>query len=429
MPTYLRQNELPRKLRWSGHSARLLILESSKLGNIHSRAEEFANYTGATISISSVSIAQWQNEVFFDAGHNGPRTFDGYSLKGNWIPSLVEDGGLADLSVLLQNDNNVWDDLEWTDIVPVVRDSISVYDGNVYSIPMDADYIVPAVRGDLLVKTEGNDGTTEHHTYSLDTWEEWVKFAEDQHGRDLNGDGEPDYGSCIAKGDGQVHFSVFGAFWAIVAPHLQKEGREHGAFLNTTTFKPLWAEDNSSFVKALELYKRLVKVSKEGEVTASDAKNLFQSGRCATWLSLPGLVFGVLDTGGIINSTTATAKQYPPPGVECSSSDECPLAIDLSTEKESRLINRVPFWSSSGTGLSISSSAYEDTQQLLLELFAYISAPAQSNEDVISRNTFSDPFRNSQLNEAALDRLYQKNGWNKASAGKVLTQKTFDNTY
>lgn len=397
-----------RNLRWSGQSARLLILESSKHGNIHTRAAEFAEATGASISINSVSIAQWQNEVFLDASHNGPRTFDGYSLKGNWIPSLVEDGGLADLSKLFDTANNdVWNELQWTDIVPVVRDSISVYDGKVYSIPVDADYIVPAARDDLLEIDQ-----------TLDTWEEWVKFAEEQHGRDLNGDNEPDYGACLAKGEGQVHFSVFGALWSIVAPHLQKQGREYGAFFNTTTFEPLWAEDKSSFVKALELYKRLVKVSREGEVTALEAKNLFQSGRCATWLSLPGLVFGVLDTGGIADSTSATMKQFASPGVECASSEECPLAVEVvkSSKEENRLINRAPFYATSGTGLSMSSAASDATRELLLELYTYISAPAQSNIDVILRNTFSDPFRNSQLNELATDRLVEMNGWDESNA-------------
>jgi len=109
-PTYTDETT---NLRWSGQSARLLILEESKLGNVHTRAKEFATKTGASISIDSVSIAEWQNEVFVDAGRNGPRRFDGYSLKGNWIPSLVEEEGLADLSDLFDlGIDSVWDDLE-----------------------------------------------------------------------------------------------------------------------------------------------------------------------------------------------------------------------------------------------------------------------------------------------------------------------------
>jgi len=374
-------------LRWSGHSARVLYLEPSKLGNLHQRTEEFMNATGADISITSVSIKDWQSEVFADAGRNGARIFDGYALKGNWIPALVEDGGLAEIDI-----NAIFDEIQWTDIVSVVRESICLYNRKVYAIPDDADYIVSAVRSDLL----GN-------RKNLDTWEDWVKFAEKNHGKDLNGDGEPDYGACLAKGDGQVHYSVFGPLWAIVAPYLQQKGTDHGAFMDSATYEPLWVKDNKPFTKALELYKRLVKVAKEGEVTAIDTKILFESGRCATWLSLPGFVFGVQDTGGIkaANLTKATMKRMNP-GVICES-----------------------FMSTSGSSLSISSSATDDTQQLLRELFAYISAPEQSNYDVMLRTSFSDPFRNSQLNNEAADRLVELNGWNPEDA-ESYTEIVYD---
>jgi len=237
-PTY---TDKTTNLRWSGHSARLLILEESKLENVHNRAKEFETKTGASISIHSVSIAEWQKEVFADAGRNGPRRFDGYSLKGNWIPSLVEEEGLADLSELFDlGIDSVWDDLEWMDIVPVVRDSICVYAGKVYSIPVDADYIVPAARDDILMIY--NEGKSEKK--SLDTWEEWVQFAEDQHRRDLNGDNVPDFGACIAKGEGNIHFSVFRALWSIVEPHLQTHGRKYGSFLIVLPFNHFGSRPN-----------------------------------------------------------------------------------------------------------------------------------------------------------------------------------------
>ena len=152
---------------WTGVSVKLLLLEESKLGNVHSRAYQFANETGAKVNIESVSIKNWQSEVFADAKSNGPRTFDGYSVKGNWIPSLAEEGGIASLSELVETYDSLFTDLRWLDIVPVVRDSICVYDQLIYSIPIDADYIVTAIRDDLLL----------NESSSLETWEEWVDFA------------------------------------------------------------------------------------------------------------------------------------------------------------------------------------------------------------------------------------------------------------
>lgn len=388
---------------------KLLLLEESKLGNVHSRAYQFANETGAKVNIESVSIKNWQSEVFADAKSNGPRTFDGYSVKGNWIPSLAEEGGIASLSELVETYDSLFSDLRWLDIVPVVRDSICVYDQLIYSIPIDADYIVTAIRDDLLL----------NESSSLETWEEWVDFAVSHNNTDINGDGVADYGTCVAAGEGETHFSIFAVLWAMVAPHVQTKGRQTGAFFDTETFLPIW-ENNTDiqpkFHRALELYKKLISVNIPGEVTALQAMQLFQSGRCATWMSLPGFVFTVQDMGGIKTNTTMTSasmKRIPAPGVECDNTEECPTAVQL---EDGRLINRVPFFATSGAGLSISSSTSDTKSQLLLELYTYISSPDQSNSDVTLRQSFSDPFRQSQLSDEATNRLVQNNNWSREEA-------------
>jgi hypothetical protein len=158
---------------------------------------------------------------------------------------------LADLDALVDA-GDLWTDMDWTDIVPVgkftfvfevgiacinlalyrctlsdidtwcvvvplaffitqpVRDSICVHNCTIYSVPVDADYIVTAVRDDLLEEAE----------VSLETWEEYVYVAEMQHGQDLNDDFEADYGACLAKGEDDTNFSVFAPLWAISAPFL-----------------------------------------------------------------------------------------------------------------------------------------------------------------------------------------------------------------
>ena len=392
--------------RWSGKAAKLLVLEEAKLGNVYDRAREFEALTGASISITPVSINDWQTEVFLDAGAGGGRVFDGYSLKGNWIPSLVEAGGLASMTDLVDQ-GDLWTDLAWTDVFPVIRDSICVNGGQIYSVPVDADYIVTAARDDL-VRDAGAP---------LDTWEEWVSFAESQHGLDLNGDGTPDYGACLAKGEGWVHFSVFANLWTIAAPYLQRGGRMGGAFFDPVTFEPLWETDEEladGFEEAIDLYRRLVSVSPEGKQTAPAAKGLMQGGRCATYLTLPGLAFGIQDTGGIKapNRTDASFRRFPSPGVECASAEACP---DTEPTTSGRLVHRAPFFATSGTAMSIGSQASPETQQLLFELYAYMAAPSQSGTDVQLRSSFSDPFRMSHVGPEATERLVTS-GWDLAAA-------------
>ena len=61
-------------------------------------------------------------------------------------------------------------------------------------------------------------------------------------GQDLNGDGEPDYGSCIAKKKGAQ------SYWWIISLAgglLQAKGTGEGAFFDTTTMNPLFGQNEA----------------------------------------------------------------------------------------------------------------------------------------------------------------------------------------
>jgi hypothetical protein len=111
-------------------------------------------------------------------------------------------------------------------------------------------------------------------------------------------------------------------------------------------------------------------------------------------------------------------KRLRTPGVACASQTECPLA-ELSTRTQA-WINRAPFFATSGTALAISSAANNRTQQAAFELFTYMAARSQANVDVRNRRSFSDPFRNSQLGDAALASLTAQ-GWESAEANEYLS--------
>ncbi len=81
------------------------------------------------------------------------------------------------------------------------------------------------------------------------TWDDYLNIAKTLNGKDLNGDGTPDYGSCIAKAKAQQSY-----WWitSIAAPYLQSQGTAQGAFFNTTDMQPLF--NNAAFKRALEVY-------------------------------------------------------------------------------------------------------------------------------------------------------------------------------
>jgi len=397
------------------------------LENLYVRAREFENFTGAVVDFVQRDVRPSGDnpslaaEVFADAGKvetgcNGAGVYQGYVIKGNQVPDLVQCGGIANLSTQVEQ-SQTWSDLDWADVATAIRQGTSTYDSKVYSLPIDADYMATVVREDLAGNT------------TLDTWEQWVAFAESQNGTDMNGDGKPDHGACIALGPAG-HFSVFGVLMAIAAPHLQLGGTSQGAFFNTDTLEPKLtaaamsqiypdAPSSFSFETALALYKRLVDVAVPG-VSAKDAWDYFKNGSCSTWISLPGFVYKTQDTKfGTTNMLTrnvpnATMARVEAPGVPCPSRSTCPYASDTS----SGLVSRAPFLATSGFGFAISSKASAIQQQLLFELFTYVSAPEQSNPDV-QEWTVSDPFRLSQLDNETIADLVER-GWDEPVARQYL---------
>ena len=82
------------------------------------------------------------------------------------------------------------------------------------------------------------------------TWDDYLTIAQKYNGQDLNGDGQPDYGSCIAKKKGAQSY-----WWiiSIAAGLLQAKGTSEGAFFDTTNMNPLFGP-NEAMTKALETY-------------------------------------------------------------------------------------------------------------------------------------------------------------------------------
>jgi multiple sugar transport system substrate-binding protein len=81
------------------------------------------------------------------------------------------------------------------------------------------------------------------------TWDDYLNVAKTLHGKDLNGDGEADYGSCIAKAKAQQSY-----WWitSVAAPFIQSQGTAQGVFFDTETMEPLF--NNDAFKRALEIY-------------------------------------------------------------------------------------------------------------------------------------------------------------------------------
>ena len=182
-----------------------------------------------------------------------------------WKADLVTAGYLEDLTPYVENDQAI----QWDDITPFFRNFIATYDGKIYNIPLDGDINNVYYRTDVFA-----DANMEPPK----TWEEYLTVAAAFNGKDLNGDGEADYGSCIPKVRGGQ-----GYWWVlnVAAPYIQSQGTAQGMFFNTDDMTPL--VNNEGFIRALEIYNETTQYGPPNELTLSlnDTRDLFLTGRCA----------------------------------------------------------------------------------------------------------------------------------------------------
>ena len=272
--------------------------------------------------------------------------------------------------------------LEWDDVAPFFRDFNATYGGKVYTIPLDGDFHMVYYRSDLIDTPPK-------------TWDDYLAVAAEHHGKDLNGDGEPDYGSCIAKKKGQQ------SFWWIISVAgglLQSKGTGEGAFFDTTTMQPLL--NNEAFAKALDTYKKTMDFGPPDEINlgVGDTRCLFTTGRCALsmdWgdigtLALDPATSTVQDKVGAVITPgwTQTLDRATGKLVACDATT-CPNAVDG--------VNYAPFASFGGWSGAINAAAAQEKKDAAYAFLAYMSAPAQSSEDVTLGKTGFNPYRTSHF--------------------------------
>jgi Bacterial extracellular solute-binding protein len=152
------------------------------------RAAEFEACTGGKILFSE-SYSIWDDPIA-DLGTKttpGSEIYDGYLMSNSHFPELSQLGLLEHLNDRIRKDNAK---LKWEDVMPKVR-TMSQYHKNGVSnidfLPYDGDFIVPIIRLDLL---------EEFDIPMPNTWDELVDIAKFFHGKDINDDGEQDFGLC-----------------------------------------------------------------------------------------------------------------------------------------------------------------------------------------------------------------------------------------
>ncbi len=341
------------------------------------RGPDFEALTGAKVNVTIVPFSDLYQKILTDLA-TGTNAFDAWVFAPQWMVDYIVPGYVEDLTDRIANDP----DLQWEDVAPFFRDFSATFGGSVYTIPLDGDFHMGYYRTDLIDSPPR-------------TWGEYLALAEQFHGQDLNGDGDPDYGSCISKKRGAQ------AYWFITdiaASMIQSQGTSQGTFFSPENMEPL--VNNAAFKKALEIYDATTQYGPPDELNldVGDTRSLFTSGRCA--LSLDWGDIGTLaidpDTSIVMDKTGA----YILPGstevldwetgelVPCDETT-CPYAIDG--------VNHAPFAAYGGWSGGINAGANDLVKDAAYDFFSYMAQPAQANEDVTIGKTGFNPYRTSQF--------------------------------
>ena len=111
-----------------------------------------------------------------------------------------------------------------------------------------------------------------------ETLDDYLAAAKALNGKDMNGDGTPDYGSCISK---KRNAQAYWFITSIAGGMIQSKGTGQGVFFDTRDMKPL--VNNEAFGKALDFLKETTQYGPPNEINldVGDTRSLFTAGRCA----------------------------------------------------------------------------------------------------------------------------------------------------
>ena len=368
--------------RFDGVTLNWALLQDLIKPTIKQRIARFEALTGAKVNITNIS--------FPDLYDNLQKNWSGTALKYDlavilprWSIDLIKQGYLEDLTARVQSDAA----LQWDDVAPFFRNFSTNYQGRTYAIPLDGDFHMVYYRTDLL-KAAGLTPPA--------TWDEYLAVAKRFHGKDLNGDGEPDYGSCLGKraNDGNTTSQLI----SIATPFLQTQGTAQGAFFDPETMKPL--VNNPGFAKALDIYKQTMDygIPQDWNLDGIKSRELFITGRCALtldWgdigtLAIDPVKSKVIDkVGAVITPGTTQVFDRKTNKLVACDKFTCPYAIDG--------VNHAPYAASGGWTGVIHAKAAPKVKDAAYAFLSYISQPAQSNIDVTIGGTGLNPYRISQF--------------------------------
>jgi len=387
---------------FAGVSVNVLTFTGPQIAEpLQRRGPAFSKATGAKINVITVPFSDLYQKILTDMA-TGTNSFQAFVFAPQWMADYVTAGYLEDLTPRITADKA----LQWNDIAPFFRDFSATFAGQIYTIPVDGDFQMVYYRTDLLQQAG---------LKAPQTWQDYLKIAQTFNRKDLNGDGKPDFGSCIAKKrNAQSYWMV----WSVAAGFLQAKGTSEGSFFDLDTFKPL--TNNDAFAEALRIYVETGKYGPPDELNwdVGDSRGGFTTGRCALsidWGDIGTLAIDpktskvINKVGAVILPGTSRVLDRKTGKLAACTATTCPHAAGG--------INHAPFAAFGGWSGGINKAAPAKVKDAAYAFLSYMSQPGQANVDVTIGATGFNPYRTSQFANLT---LWQKAGMSTAAARNYL---------
>lgn len=365
------------------------------------RGEEFTKMTGAKVVVAEVPFAELFQKIQTDWS-TGTNSIDVGVFAAGWGVELAAAGLLEDMTPYVEKDTK----LDPMDIAPYFREFLQKIGGKTMMLAVDGDFQMVYYRKDIL---EANG------LQPPKTWDDYLNIAKTIHGKDMNGDGVADYGSCIfKKRNAQSYFAI----QTMAAGLVQTKGTAEGIHFDAKTMKP--KVNNEAWKKAFEMYKETGKYGPPEELNMDigDTRGLFKAGRCGILIEWgdPGPMSIEADATAIKDKLYAVSalgwKEVLDPAtgkLVPVTPESAPHAIDG--------INYAPFAAFGGWAGAINAKSDPKVKQAAYDFLSYMNQAAQSNVDVTIGWTGYNAYRNSQLDNVD---LWVKAGFSKEAAENYL---------
>ena len=367
-------------------------------GRMAERGKEFEAATGARIVVTEVPVPEIFQKVQTD-WTTGTNSIDVGVIAAGWGVELDSAGLIADLDPLVAKDTKI----DLADIAPYFREFGQKVGGKTKLLMIDGDFQMVYYRKDVLDAAG---------VQPPKTWDDYLTVAAAIHGKDMNGDGEADYGSCIFK---KRNAQGYMAIQTVAAAFVQTKGTAQGFHFDGATMKPVI--NNEAWKKAFEIYKESGKYgpAEELNMDIGDTRGLFKAGRCGLLIewgdpiplsiekdatAINGKLFSIAGLGTKEVLDRATGKLVPV------TKENSPYSVDG--------INYAPFAAWGGWVGAVNVKLDDKKRQAAYDFLSYMNQAAQSNVDVTLGWTGYNPYRLSQLKDTAL--------WEKAGMSKEVAE-------